>query len=93
MTKTNPAPDIIEIGGVKYQKVVEEPKEPQTLYDALQLRYFTVGYHFNEGQKDWICDIVDKWLFQFRPEDMSFGNLSHINAFLDAIDLARKTLK
>jgi hypothetical protein len=93
MTKNNSAPDIIEIGGVKYQKVEEEPKEPQTLYDALQLRYFTVGYHFNEGQKDWICDIVDKWLFQFRPEDMSFENLSYSNAFFDALDLVRKTLR
>ena len=93
MTKNNPAPDIIEIGGVKYQKVEEEPKEPQTLYDALTFPYVIAGHHFDEGQKDRICDIVDKWLFQFRPEDMSFGNLSYINAFLDALDLARKTLR
>jgi hypothetical protein len=93
MTKNNPAPDIIEIGGIKYQKVVEEPKEPQTLYDALQLTYFTNGYHFNEGQKDWICKVVEEWLSQFHPDDMSFENLSYSNAFFDALDLARKTLR
>ena len=93
MTKNNPAPDIIEIGGIKYQKVVEEPKEPQTLYDALQLTYFTNGYHFNEGQKDWFCDIVKEWLSQFHPDDMSFENLSYSNAFFDALELARKTLR
>ena len=93
MTKNNPAPDIIEIGGIKYQKVVEEPKEPQTLYDALRLPYFTVGYHFNEGQKDWICKVVEEWLSQFHPDDMSFENLSYSNAFFDALDLARKTLR
>ena len=93
MTKNNPAPDIIEIGGIKYQKVVEEQKEPQTLYDALQLTYFTNGYHFNEGQKDWICKVVEEWLSQFHPDDMSFENLSYSNAFFDALDLARKTLR
>ena len=93
MTKNNPAPDIIEIGGIKYQKVVEEPEELKTLYDALQLPYFTNGYHFNEGQKDWICDIVKEWLSQFHPDDMSFENLSYSNAFFDALDLARKTLR
>ena len=93
MTKNNSAPDIIEIGGVKYQKVVEEPKEPQTLYDALQLRYFTVGYHFNEGQKDWICKVVEEWLSQFYLNKMSFENLSYRNAFFDALDLVRKTLR
>ena len=93
MTKNNPAQDIIEIGGIKYQKVVEEPKEPQTLYDALQLTYFTNGYHFNEGQKDWICKVVEEWLSQFHPDDMSFENLSYSNAFFDALELARKTLR
>ena len=93
MTKNNPAQDIIEIGGIKYQKVVEEPKEQQTLYDALQLTYFTNGYHFNEGQKDWICKVVEEWLSQFHPDDMSFENLSYSNAFFDALDLARKTLR
>ena len=91
MTKTNPAPDIIEIGGVKYQKVEEEPKEPQTLYDALILPY--VSGPSDGGQKDRICDIVDKWLSQFYLNKMSFENLSYRNAFFDALDLVRKTLR
>ena len=65
MTKNNPAPDIIEIGGVKYQKVEEEPEVLKTLYDALQLPSYTNGYHFNEDQKDWICDIVKEWMSQY----------------------------
>lgn len=93
MTKTNSAPDIIEIGGVKYQKVEEEPKEPQTLYDALELPNCAYGYYFSEEQKDWICKVVEEWLSQFRPDDMSFENLSYRNAFFDALDLVRKTLR
>jgi hypothetical protein len=52
--------DTATIMGVKYQRI-EDPK-PSTLYDALQLPYYTNGYHFNEGQKDWICKVVKKWL-------------------------------
>jgi hypothetical protein len=85
--------DQVTIMGVKYQKVEEEPKEPQTLYDALQCPLYINGYHFNEGQKDWICKVVEEWLSQFHPDDMSFENLSYSNAFFDALDLARKTLR
>ena len=37
MTETNKqtAPDIIEIGGIKYQRV-EEPPQPRTLHNILQ---------------------------------------------------------
>ena len=84
--------DTATIMGVKYKRV-EEPKEPQTLYDALRLPDFTVGYHFNEGQKDRICEVVEEWLSQFHPDDMSFENLSYSNAFFDALDLVRKTLR
>jgi len=59
MTNQQPT-DIIEIGGVKYQRM-EDPK-PQTLYDALDLPYFTNGYMFNNGQKEWICNVVEKWM-------------------------------
>jgi hypothetical protein len=50
----------IVVGGVKYQRM-EDPK-PQTLYDALDLPYFTNGYMFNNGQKEWICNVVEKWM-------------------------------
>jgi hypothetical protein len=66
-TRTQPTPIVIQedentivVGGVKYQKI-EDPK-PQTLYDALGLPYFTNGYMFNKQQKEWICDIVEKWI-------------------------------
>ena len=57
--------DTVTIMGVKYQKVEEEPKEPQTLYDALQCPLYINGYHFTEDQKDWICDIVKEWMSQY----------------------------
>ena len=84
--------DTVTIMGEKYKRV-EEPEVLKTLYDALQLPYFTNGYHFNEGQKDWICKVVEEWLSQFHPDDMSFENLSYSNAFFDALDLVRKTLR
>ena len=70
MTKNNSAPDIIEIGGVKYQKVEEEPEVLKTLYDALQCPLHINGYHFNEDQKDWICDIVKRWMSQYADNVM-----------------------
>ena len=70
MTKNNSAPDIIEIGGVKYQKVEEDPEELKTLYDALQCPLYINGYHFNEDQKDWICDIVKEWMSQYADNVM-----------------------
>ncbi len=55
MTNQQPL-DIIEIGGVKYQRV-EEPK-PTTLYEALHEVYFGTTY----VHKEEICGVVEKWL-------------------------------
>ena len=63
--------DTVTIMGVKYQKVVEEPEVLKTLYDALQLPSYTNGYHFNEDQKDWICDIVKEWMSQYTHNVMT----------------------
>ena len=48
MTETNKqtAPDIIEIGGIKYQRV-EEPPQPRTLHNILQT-YWNVDERRNE---------------------------------------------
>ena len=62
--------DTVTIMGVKYQKVEEEPEVLKTLYDALQLPSYTNGYHFNEDQKDWICDIVKEWMSQYADNVM-----------------------
>ncbi len=55
MTNQQPL-DIIEIGGVKYQRV-EEPK-PTTLYEALHEVYFGTTY----VHKEEICGVVERWL-------------------------------
>jgi hypothetical protein len=73
-TRTEPTPIVIQedentivVGGVKYQKI-EDPK-PETLYDALELPFFTNGYMFNKQQKEWICNVVEKWLPDDDPHD------------------------
>ena len=53
------------------QEPEEEPEELKTLYDALELPYFTNGYLFNEGQKDWICNIVKEWMSQYTHNVMT----------------------
>ena len=53
MTNQQP-PDIIEIGGVKYQRL-PEPK-PQTLYEILCAKD---GQFIN---REFICEIVEDWL-------------------------------
>jgi len=55
MTNQQPL-DIIEIDGVKYQRV-EEPK-PTTLYEALHEVYYGTTY----VHKEEICGVVEKWL-------------------------------
>jgi hypothetical protein len=69
-TRTEPTPIVIHedentivVGGVKYQRM-EDPK-PSTLYDALELPFFTNGYMFNKQQKEWICNVVEKWMPQY----------------------------
>jgi len=54
----------VRIEGVKYQKVdeVKPLPKPQTLYDALAPQMNTVGFHFNEQQREWIWDTVRGWL-------------------------------
>jgi len=67
MTNQQP-PDIIEIGGVKYQRI-EEPKPP-TLYDALCEK---------GGMYSSVCDtvveIVKEWLPNTRFEDGADYNI------------------
>ena len=55
MTNQQPL-DIIEIGGVKYQRI-EEPK-PTTLYEALHEVYYGTTY----VHKEEICGVVERWL-------------------------------
>ena len=42
---------------------------------------------------DNICDIVEKWMSQVHPHDMSFGNLTYCNGFFDAIEALRSNLR
>ena len=54
----------------EYQPTPEEPEELKTLYDSLQCPLHINGYHFNEDQKDWICDIVKEWMSQYADNVM-----------------------
>jgi hypothetical protein len=76
--------DVIVIGGVKYRRVVEEPTpKPPTLYEKLELPYSTVGYMFNEGQKEWICKTVGEWLSYYGDYLQGYNDLlEHLKADL-----------
>ena len=80
--------DTVTIMGEKYKRV-EEPEVLKTLYDALQLPYFTNGYHFNEGQKDWICKVVERWL----PDELSCDNGVYELGWNDAIETIKDKLR
>jgi hypothetical protein len=78
MTNQQPL-DIIEIGGVKYQRV-EEPK-PQTL-----LEYFnSFGIIGAEG----ICNIVAKWL----PDEVIEDGEDYNNGWNDCLQHLKENLK
>ena len=64
MTENNPAPDIIEIGGVKYQKIEEEPEELKTLYQMLD------DEMYYPDRRDNICNIVKRWMSQYADNVM-----------------------
>jgi hypothetical protein len=84
--------DIVIINNVKYQRVEEEPKKPQTLYEALELPYRTAGYMFDGGQKEWICEVVSNWLPNQRLlEHKSIDSYSY--GWNDCLNRLRLTLK
>lgn len=77
--------DYVLINGVKYKRV--EESQPKTLYemfyDEEQLSVAYCGA---------LCDLVNKWISQFHPDDMSFENLTYCNAFFDALDKLHNNL-
>jgi len=88
----NQPPYNIEIGGVKYQRIVEEPTpKPPTLYEKLELPYSTVGYMFNEGQKEWICKIVGEWLSYYGYDGSYCGD--YLQGYNDLLEHLKADLK
>ena len=84
MTKTNKqtAPDIIEIGGVKYQRV-EEPPKPRTLHDILQS-------YWNVDESESICGFVEKWMSQYTHNVMTG---EYLKGYEDALNNLKANLK
>lgn len=58
MTNKQTLPDIIEIAGVKYQKV-EEPQKPKTLYQILY------DDKWANGDCNMFCEYVEGWMTQY----------------------------
>ena len=92
MTKNNSAPDIIEIGGVKYQKVEEEPKpKVRTLYD--------ICVEWNDDDCDppvsaLIFKIEKEWTpLNLNQKEKRGYTDGYSMGFDDALNLVRKTLK
>lgn len=84
MTETNKqtAPDIIEINGVKYQRV-EEPK-PITLYKTL----YDMGYHHISED---ICEIVRGWTSQHSCDWAVCKE--YLDGYTDALNHLKENLK
>jgi hypothetical protein len=80
--------DIIEIGGVKYQRIVEEQK-PQTLYDRLS-KSLDGRILLDYKIKDTVCDIVNNWL----PDELEHKSVdSYSSGWNDCLNRLRLTLK
>ena len=90
ITSTMPIDDeYVLINGVKYKKVEEsQPKTLQQMLCSDNSDYIKMS----ERQKEEVCDLVNKWISQFHPDDMSFENLTYCNAFFDALDKLRNNL-
>ena len=73
-------PEIIEIGGVKYQRV-EESQEPKTLEQMLnEKKYFLTDVN--------ICDIVEEWMSQYTCD-----SYVACREYLNGYDACLETLK
>ena len=79
----------VKIEGVEYKKV-DKPK-PQTLFDALDPPYFTNGYMFNNGQKEWICNVVEKWMPQYNCDYVV--NADYLQGYNALMEILKANLK
>jgi len=81
-------PDIIEIGGVKYQRVEEQ--KPQTLYERLSNSLDGTIIVCDSRLKDIICTIVSNWL----PNQLEHKSIdSYSSGWNDCLNRLRLTLK
>lgn len=82
MTNKQTLPDIIEIDGVKYVKVVEESQKPKTLYQM-----FYDDNRWSTSVSNEFCDTVERWMSQYICDYVA------CEEFLDGYDTAMKMLK
>jgi len=79
-------PDIIEIGGVKYQRI-EEPKKPQTLLEII-LDWWVQDW---TGDSETICeqlvDTIESWMSQYECDYVVCAE------YLQGYNALMKTLK
>jgi hypothetical protein len=85
MTETNKqtAPDIIEINGVKYQRV-EEPK-PLTLWKTIY------NNKFSDDTSEDICEIVRDWISQYSCDWVVCKE--YLDGYTDALNNLKENLK
>ena len=83
MTKQS-LPEIIEIGGVKYQRV-EEPQKPKTLHQI----FFYDGWT-NSGC-DKFCDTVDEWMSQYTCDYIACRE--YLNGYNACLETLRNNLR
>jgi hypothetical protein len=79
LSETPTLPEMIEVNGVKYQRV-KEPQKSKTLWE----RFYDAKW--SDSACDEFCEIVEKWISDFSYN--TFGN-----DYDDGYDYALKTLK
>jgi hypothetical protein len=83
-TNKQTAPDIIEINGVKYQRV-EEPPKILTLWKTLYNK------KFSDDTSEDICEIVEKWIPQYSCDWVVCKE--YLDGYTDALNNLKANLK
>jgi hypothetical protein len=83
-TKKQTAPDIIEINGVKYQRV--EESKPPTLSSALLAKTQLSGFDC-----ELICKIVEEWISQYSCDWVVCKE--YFDGYTDALNNLKENLK
>lgn len=82
LSETPTLPEMIEVNGVKYQRV-EEPQKPKTLWDRFYLA------KWSDSACDEFCEIVKEWISQYGCD----YNDRYADGYEDALETLKENLK
>lgn len=82
LSETPTLPEMIEVNGVKYQRV-EEPQKPKTLWE----RFYDAKW--SDSACDEFCEIVEEWISQYGCD----YNDRYAEGYEDALKTLKENLK